>query len=182
MSTSVPAFPARRPSTSSPFSHLAKKDDKPADIDDPDDDDDDDEDVDDTDEQKAKKKAKKAKKAKADDADDEADESKSDARATRLRERARIRTIVNSAAGKQSPATALHLALGTSMPRWAAVKLLGSMNENNVPQGDNLRDRMARTEQPDIGAGAAQSHVTQGGSAGLAAAIIQAGCKRRGEV
>jgi hypothetical protein len=178
MAVSVPSVPARF--SASPFAHLkAKKDETPSDIDDDDDDDETDDDGDDE-EAKAKKARKKAKK-KAEDADDEADESKSDARVARQRERARIRTIVNSSAGKRSPAAALHLALTTAMPRHSAIALLTSMNENPQSVGDTLRDRMAGTAQPDVGVGAAQSH-TQGGSAGLAAAIIAAGRKRRGEV
>jgi hypothetical protein len=152
----------------------AKKDEKPDDSD-PDDDDDDDEDVDDTDDQKAKKKAKKAKR-KAEDADDKADDKNPDARAARLRERARIKTIVHSVAGKKSPDAALHLVLSSSMPRHAAIKLLTSMNENVQPGRDALRDRMAGTAQPDIGVGAAQSSAT------LAQQIVAAGRKRRGEV
>ena len=182
MSTSVPAFPARRLSTSSPFSHLAKsKPDEPVDDGDVDDGDDEDGDTDETDENGVKKTKKSKKAKKAEDEADEADE-KSAAGAVRLRERARIRTIVNSTAGKRLPDAALHLALNSPMPRHAAVRLLASMNENAQSSGDNLRDRMRGVDVPDVGAGDAQSNITQGGSAGLAAAIIQAGRKRRGEV
>jgi hypothetical protein len=185
MSTSVPSVPGPRFLTStSPFSHLAKKskdqkDDVVDDVVDDDDTDDGDDDEDGDDEEAKAKKARKKAKKKAEDADDEADEANAATRSIRLRERTRIRVIMNSAAGKQSPQAALHLALTTGMARNSAVKLLSNMNEN-VPQSENLRDRMMGVASPDVGVGAAQqSH--NPGPAGLAAAIIAAGCKRRGE-
>jgi len=128
---------------------------------------------------KRPKKSKKTKKA--EDDTDERDDDKPDARAARQREKARIRTIIGSTAGKRLPDAALHLALNGAMPRHAAVKLLKSMAVN-VPQGggSNLRDRMAGVNV-DVGAGDAQSQSAPGVSA-TAAAIIMAGKRRRGEV
>jgi hypothetical protein len=180
--TSVPSVPV------SPFARLSrlatgsKADDKdekdPTDKNDAvDDGDDDDDEEDGADESGKKKKSKKVKKAE-DDSDDE-DEEKPEARSARLREKARIATILHSAAGQRLPGAALQLALESSMPRHAAVKLLASMS-GNVPQSrDGLRDRMAGVDVPDLGAGDAQQPAA--GVQGTAAAIIAAGKKRRGE-
>jgi hypothetical protein len=177
MSTSVPAFPVRRFSASSPFANLKKKDEKPADdtddLDDPDpDDDEDDEEVDEA----GKKKPKKSKKTKkAEDDADVADQADATARATRERERRRCLTILNSNSGKRLHDVALHLALQTNLAGHAAVALMKNMRENVQSGGDTLRNRMAGTTQPDVGVGAAQSTAT------LAQQIILAGQRRRGE-
>ena len=175
-----------------PFSHLSRATQagKKADEDDLDDEalddegDDDEDDEDDDEKDKNGKKNKKSKsKKKAEDDQDEDDEEKPDARAIRRRERIRVATILNSAAGKRFPDAAKHLAFRTATPRWRAVRLLRGMGQN-TPQsrdGGSLRDRMAIEPLPDVGAGDAQSQGTPGSST-LAAAIIAAGKKRRGEV
>jgi hypothetical protein len=61
------------------------------------------------------------------------------------------------------------------MSRHSAIALLTSMAETAQPGRDALRDRMAGTVDPDIGAGAEQSTAT------LAQQIVAAGAKRRGE-
>lgn len=175
------------PAGRSPFSHLsmqaqaaaAAKEPKDDDVDDEDADEEDDGD-DDTDENgKKTKKSKKVKKA--EDDSDEKDDDKPDASAARRSEKARIRTIVNSAAGKRLPAAALNLALNSAMPRHAAVRLLARMNAD-VPQGaSSLRDRMAGVGEPDIGSGDTHSPAAPGSAQATAAAIIAAGRRRRGE-
>jgi hypothetical protein len=177
---SVPSVPARRFfSTTSPFAHLKAKDEKK----DPKEDDVvDDDDTDDGVDDEEAKKAKKLKKAKrkVEDDEDAKDEADAGTRAIRLREKSRIKAIVNSEAGLANPAAALHLALSTTLPRHSACKLLGGMNQT-VPQGrENLRDRMMGVNAPDVGVDGVQSHAPTG-TAGLAAAIILAGQKRRGE-
>lgn len=189
MTTSVPA------AGKSPFAHLAQSKSKrsgPDDVGDEEEhednthddaDEDDDDDGDDTDENgKKTKKSKKVKKAE-DDSDDK-DEDKPDASAARRREKARIRTIVHSAAGKRLPAAALNLALSSAMPRHAAVRLLARMGADIPTQGARgLRDRMAGVDMPEIGSDPSQNG--GGGptssSAAQAALIIAAGRKARGE-
>jgi hypothetical protein len=183
MRTSVPATGAR-----SPFSHLARlgkkaDDEKENDsgVDDNGADDEDDEDEEGDSDEEKKQKAKKRAKKKAEDEEDEDDEDKPEARAVRLRERARIRTIINCRAAQRSPAAARHLALHTKTPRHAAVKMLAALTAD-LPKGasrDSLRDRMAREGSPDIGPNDAGPPT---GSHATAAAIIAAGKKRRGEI
>jgi hypothetical protein len=181
MATSVP--PAGRP-----FIHLSRSanisraTDAPKEDDVDDTDADEDEDDEDTDgDGKKTKKSKKTKKA--EDDCDESDDDKPDARAIRVRENARVRTILNSAAGRRLPDAARHLAFNTRTPRWSAVKLLKGMNAN-MPQGNggNLRNRMSGVETPDIGDGGARSDINASPVMATAAAIIAAGKKRRGEV
>jgi hypothetical protein len=129
-------------------------------------------------------KSKKSKKVKkAEDDEDTEDEDKPEARAARLREKRRIRAIVNSPAGQALPAAALRMALDTCTPRHAAIRTLTGM-ASDVPQGrrsDALRELMASTPQPNIGAGGAEAPVL-GDPKSIAAAIIAAGKKRRGEI
>lgn len=183
MATSVP--PVRPPS---PFAHLSRSNADagkggPADENDDTDPDEDDEDDDTDDTDETGKKTKKSKKVKkAEDDSDEKDDDKPDASAARRREKARIRTIVNSAAGKRLPAAALNLALNSAMPRHAAVRLLASMSAD-VPEGKGggLRERMAGENMPDVGSGDAAQSYSPGSPQATAAAIIAAGRKARGE-
>ena len=157
---------------------------KADDGDDKDSDDGDDADED-SDDDKKKDDAKKAKKAKADDGDDddmEDEEQDKDARAARARERSRIRAILVSEPGKANPVAAAHLATGTSMPRAHAIEMLAAMQAGQVgagaaaePRRDNLRDRMAEVPNASVGA------EDQRPAPNLAAQIIAAGKKRRGE-
>ena len=155
---------------------------------DADDEDSADEDGDDDSKKDDKKKddAKKAKKAKADDGDDsddmEDEEQDKDARVARARERSRIRAILVSEPGKANPVAAAHLATGTSMPRGQAIEMLAAMQAGQVgasaaaePRRDNLRDRMAEVPNASVGA------EDQRPAPNLAAQIIAAGKKRRGE-
>jgi hypothetical protein len=178
MSTSVP-------SVGSPFSHLARnpstkgKGDVPPNT--PDDDEDQDEAADDDDDEETgdgkPKKSKKAKKLE-DDADKK-DEDEPGARAARAREKGRLRAIMSSAAGLKFPSAALEVALGTSVPRNAAIQMLKAMTKDASParaSGSSLRDRMAGVHVPDIGGGGDARP-----AANLAEQIILAGKKARGE-
>ena len=160
----------------SPFANLlkSKTKDKNDVVDDVVDDDGTDDGTDDEESKKAKK-LKKAKR-KVEEDEDSKDEADAGTRAIRLREKSRIKAIVNCQAGLANPAGALRLALSSTMPRHAAIKLLVSMAEN-VPQGrDNLRDRMMGLPGINVGVGGE----TQS-SATLAQQIIAAGAKRRGD-
>lgn len=139
-----------------------------------------------------KKKNKKTKKGKADDErdqddedddeEDERDEEDPKARAARRREKCRIRAITSSAAGKRMPAVALRLALDTSMPRGAAIQALAAMaSETSRGAGHGLYDRMGAQKLPVIGPGGDDAPSLDDPS-GIAAAIIMAGKKRRGEL
>lgn len=173
------------PAAGRPFVHLSRaaSDVPPNQPDDPDGDDadeeEDDEDDGETDENgKKTKKSKKTKKA--EDDSDEDDDEKSDARAIRRRERARVATILNSAAGKRFPDAAKHLAFHTATPRWRAVRLLKGMSKNVPQQSSNsnsLRDRMAGVRAPDVGSGGDGAS-----SPTLAEQIILAAKKARGEI
>jgi hypothetical protein len=178
----------------SPFMHLSRSlmastavpaPEDEDDLDEADDDEDDDDDDEDDDKGDGKKNKKSKKTKKAEDDCDEEDEDRPAARAIRLRERARIRTIVRSRAGKLLPDAARQLAFGMAMPRHAAVKLLRSMVAA-LPKGNaaaSFRDRMAGVNIPDVGPGdAAQSSGAPDNAKALAAAIIAAGKKARGEV
>jgi hypothetical protein len=180
MRTSVPSV--------NPFAHLAsrirsaklkgKQPDDPAD----DEDDETAEDEEETDENDGDGKKKKSKKQKkAEDREDEEDEDEPEARAARARERARMYAIMNSSAARRSPAAALHVATQTSMPRHAAIKMLGAMVADMPKDGaGSLRDRMASQNIPDIGAGGDEAPGPNDPKA-LAARIIAAGKKARGE-
>jgi ABC-type Zn2+ transport system substrate-binding protein/surface adhesin len=127
-----------------------------------------------------KKKTKKQKKA--EDEQDEEDDGESEAHAARGREKARILAIMNSSAAQRSPTAALHVALHTSMPRHAAIKMLGAMIAGLPKNGrDTLYDRMASQNIPDIGADGGEAPGSNDPKT-LAARIIRAGKKARGEL
>jgi hypothetical protein len=147
----------------------------------PADEEEDENDEDETDEDYGDGKKKKSKKVKkAEDEEDETDEDEPEARAARARERARIDAIMNSSAAQRSPAAALHIAIHTSMPRYAAVKMLRAMVAD-MPKAGALRDRMASYANPDIGSGGDEAQGLDDPKA-LAARIILAGKRARGEV
>jgi hypothetical protein len=127
-------------------------------------------------------KKKKSKKNKAEDDTDEEDEDEPEARAARTREKDRIRAIMSSPAGRQLPAAALRVALDTSMPRHAAVKMLAGM-ASDLPKGrgDSLRERMGGERLPDIGPGGSEAPSPDDTKA-IAARILRAGAKARGEI
>jgi len=141
------------------------------------------EDEEETDEDDGDGKKKKSKKVKkAEDKEDEEDEDEPEARAARARERARINAILNSSAAKRSPAAALHIATHTTMPRHAAIRMLGAMVADLPKVGaGGLRDRMASFVNPDIGSGGDEAPGVDDPKA-LAARIILAGRRARGEV
>jgi hypothetical protein len=134
-----------------------------------------------------KKKSKKSKKAEGDEEDDEKDEpearvSAADVARIRAGERKRISAIVSSEAGLANPDAAYELAVNSDMPTANAIAMLRAVGpaKAQAPAKDNLRDRMANTKQPDIGAGGDEAPAP-GDPKALAAAIINAGKKRRGE-
>jgi hypothetical protein len=143
-----------------------------------------DDDEEDGDDKKKSKKSKKAEDGDDDDSDRE-DDDDPEARAARARERGRIRAIVTSDAGKLNPVGAMELACGTSMSRAQAI---GTLRAMGVPAAaeprktDALRNRMAGVDTPDVGAGDAPPPVAAGSAKAIAAEIIAAGKKRRGEI
>jgi len=110
---------------------------------------------------KRKEAAKKAKKKAADDgAEDEDDEGddeddreemkdKHEARAPRLRERARCAAIFADSAAAANPALAAQLAFGTSLPRSEAVSVLRA--GGSAPRTLGLAGRMATAAIPNLG-------------------------------
>jgi hypothetical protein len=133
------------------------------------------------DEEAKKAKSKKADKEDGDDDDD--DEKEPAAKAARARERSRIRAIVSCEAAGSFPRMAEHYALNTSIPRADAIAHLTARNLDApaataapAPRRDDLRERMAAAPQPNVG-GASPSPAPD-----LAAQIILAGRRRRGEV
>lgn len=130
-------------------------------------------------------KAKKAKKAKgkkasddeecAEEGDDDEDVAKA-AKAGRRFERARCAAIFAADAAAVRPDMAAHLAFETGMSAAAAVALL-----ETAAAGGRMRPAEARRiERPrvDLGAGAPSQ---PSGAGGMAARIVEAGKRRRGE-
>jgi hypothetical protein len=141
---------------------------------------DEDEDLEDQPEDNDEKKKKKSKKRGAEDEEDEKDDDKPEARAARAREKRRIKAIVNSHAGQRFPGAAMRVALDTSLPRWSAVAMLSSLTSDLLDAGRvSLRDRMAGVEQPNVGTDGGNP---PDGTTAMAAAIIRAGQKARGEI
>ena len=164
----------------SPFSHLARNAPKVDDKNKDDEIDAGDEPDDAEDGETDEEKKKKSKKRKAEDQEDDEDEKKPEARAARAREKDRVKAIMSSPAGLRFPAAALQIAIGSSLPRHKAIKMLNAMTKDMSPgagpaAADSLRDRMAAVQQPAIGAGDARP------AANLAEQIVAAGRKRRGE-
>lgn len=126
-------------------------------------------------EDKKKEDDAKAKKAE-EDGKDKKDDDKAQARAD---ERKRIRTIVLSDPGKELPVAAMHMALETDLSADNAIGTLSAMLADKTASGSNrragLHEKMASTDQPDVGNGGG------GSEPNLAQQIVLAGKKRRGE-
>jgi hypothetical protein len=124
-----------------------------------------------------KKKEDAKKKGDGDDESDREDDEEPEARAARARERGRIAAILSSEAGNANPIAAAHIATGTSIPRSQAIEMVHAMGPaaEPAPRGDPLRERMASTPRPDIGAGEERP------AANLAQMIVVADKKARGE-
>jgi hypothetical protein len=147
-----------------------------------DDEDVEDEDGHDDDDKKDGKKGKKAKKPAASDDEECAEEEDDDeavanaAKAGRTFERARCSAIFASPAAGVRPDIAAHLAFKTDMSAKAAVDLLTTTAQGH--QAAPARERAARP-RVELGDGGAQA--APSAPAGIAAQIVAAGKKRRGE-
>jgi hypothetical protein len=111
-----------------------------------------------------------------DEASDRADELDAVARATRQRERGRIRAIMLSEAGKDNPDIAMVLALGSMSRRQAIdmVQAMASISAKAKPAVETLRTRMDAVDIPAVGSeGGKEMTPTQ--------MIVLAGKIRRGE-
>ena len=125
----------------------------------------------------------------SEDEQDEQDEGEPAARAVRRRERARCAAIFSSEFAGKNPVAAAHLAFQTALPRSQAIGMLGALcaSQQAAPAPapaapaarDQLRDRMAAVEIPEVGASGGDAPAT--GVKGLADQIVAAGRKRRGE-
>jgi hypothetical protein len=135
--------------------------------------------------EKRKKDKAKGKRAEGDDDEDGGDDSdgadmrsKGAARSARLRERARCDAIFSDAAAGKNPALAAQLAFRTDLPRGQAVAVLRAGGLAVSERRPSLDDRMAAVKVPALGVGDAAQPT---GAQGLAAQIVAAGRKRRGE-
>jgi hypothetical protein len=120
-----------------------------------------------------------------DEASDSEDFKKKAVRSARMRERARCAAIFADASAGKNPALAATLAFSTDLPRGQAVKVLraGGMAVT-TPRG-TLDGRMAAVKLPPVGVGDPSAPVEAAGmtrAARDAAAVIEAGRKRRGEI
>ncbi|HET6606738.1 MAG TPA: hypothetical protein VFG62_08725 [Rhodopila sp.] len=113
-----------------------------------------------------------------DDDSDGADMRKGKARSARLRERARCAAIFADAAAANNPALAATLAFNTDMPRSQAVAVLRA-GGSAAPKKPSLYERMSRENHPRVGA-SDPGKPAEANS--LAARIVAAGKKRRGEL
>jgi hypothetical protein len=114
----------------------------------------------------------------ADDDDTETDKEQ----AARVKERARCAAIFGAASAGTRPDVAAHLAFSTDMPAAEAIKMLNSF-AGDPAAARSLSSRMARVQTKNPGAGAAPGAASPAGNsaAAVAAQIIAAGKKRRGE-
>lgn len=147
---------------------------------DPDDDDDEEDPEDEAD--AAKRRAKKAKAKATSDDDDEDDDTAMKTKAIRVQaradERKRIGKILSHPAAVANPDAGLRIALRTSMPSADAIAMLESVGPASANRSA-ARARLAAVDVPDVGQGEARSLST---AKSLAADIITAGKKRRGEI
>lgn len=116
-----------------------------------------------------------------DDESDGADMRRKGAHSARLRERARCAAIFSDAAAGKNPVLAATLAFQTDMPRSQAVAVLRAGGVAAAPRRQSLDDRMASVRVPVVGASDA-SEAPSDGPKGLAAQIVAAGKKRRGQI
>jgi flagellar biosynthesis GTPase FlhF len=123
-------------------------------------------------EKEEEEKARKAKKAEEDEDDKE--------KAARKSERARCRAIFAAASAGSRPDMAAHLAFDTGMSSDEAVALLNVAASGSSARA-GLGNRMASVSLPKVGT---DGDSVQGANSasGVAAQIITAGKKRRGEV
>ena len=132
---------------------------------------------DETDKDEKDKKAKKAKSEDDGEVDEENDKEKE--KAARKSERARCRAIFASEAAGSRPDVAAHLAFDTDMTIDAAVALL-KVTASGQSARSGLSSRMSSVNLPSLGTDAAGPAPGSAGS--VAAGILAAGKKRRGEV
>lgn len=121
------------------------------------------------------KKGKKAKKAEESGDDDDKE------KAARASERARCAAIFACASAGVRPDVAAHMAFSTDMSAAAAIAMLDSMAAGAPARPSNLASRMAAVNAPNVGTDSAAAPAANS-SQGVAARIIAAGKKRRGEV
>lgn len=112
------------------------------------------------------------------DGDKEADEESDKEKAARRNERARCAAIFASEAAAARPDVAAHLAFETDMSAKAATKMLSTFAAGGAPARTSLASRMSTVKQVNTGTGRAAA---PGGASAVAAQILAAGKKRRGE-
>lgn len=112
------------------------------------------------------------------DDDKEADDESDKEKAARRNERARCAAIFASEAAASRPDMAAHLAFETDMTAKAAVKMLSTFAAGAAPARTSLASRMSTVKQVNTGTGRAAA---PGGASAVAAQILAAGKKRRGE-
>lgn len=140
-------------------------------------------DTDDSDDTAAKKGTKAKGKAKAGDEEDDEKPSKDAAKAARLAERARCAAIFSSPHAAGQPHVAAQLAFQTNMSSKEAIGVLQATASDRPEQaapkregkGGGLRDRMANTDNPDVGADTGVQAPSS-----FAAKVLQADKVRRG--
>lgn len=133
------------------------------------------------------KKAKKAKRAEEEEDEEEAEDDDSDeemrgnsaAANARRRERARCKAIFSCAAAGVRPDVAASLAFSTTMSRSEAIAVLTTTAAGSAPRGSRLNDRMNGVRVAS--AGADDALTAPSGMSPVAAAIVAAGEKARGE-
>ncbi len=144
-------------------------------------------DTDDSDDTAAKKGTKAKGKAKAGDDEDDEKPSKDAAKAARLAERARCAAIFSSPYAAGQPHVAAQLAFQTNMSSKEAIGVLQATASDRPAQeastaaprkeakGGGLRERMAGTDNPDVGADTGVQAPSS-----FAAKVLQADKVRRG--
>jgi hypothetical protein len=120
-----------------------------------------------------------------DDGDDESDDSEmrsKGARSARLHERARCAAIFTDPAAGRNQELAATLAFKTNLPRGQAIAVLrsgGSAAAPAAPKRASLDERMSRVKTPVVGNSDAAATSK---APSVAAQIIEAGRRRRGEI
>lgn len=122
-----------------------------------------------------KEEAGKAKKA------DESDDEDHKEKAARTAERARCAAIFASSAAAGRPDLAAHMAFNTDLPSADAIAMLSAVSAGAVAgvKVRSLASRMAAVQAPNVGTDAAAPAANS--PQGVAARIVAAGKKRRGE-
>ena len=127
----------------------------------------------DDDEDKDKKKGK-GKKSESDDEGDDDPEAR-----VRASERARIKAIAESEAGRANPDAAYELAVNTDMSASNAIALLRSIGPAAAVKSGGLQDRMSREPRHEVGSDVSSPAAND--PKGLAGRIIAAHRKANGE-